>query len=250
LGREKPRPSGPSGGPRLTWFTQESPFIYDLTPELKKRVGWYRFKLPPGTAKIHLDLYGRARAFIDGKEIPVSEDGIGVLRRPVDEGAVCALRIEQAAGRYAGAAFRSPVRLKLTEGAIRLGDWSKKGLLSYSGIGVYKTEVEVPAFDYGTSWVLDLGEVATSAEVMVNGKSAGIRAWSPYRFDVGEFLEKGKNNIEVKVANTLANHGLIGTAWVYIYEGTERSGLIGPVTLHASKRVGLQLNEGKDEVKR
>jgi hypothetical protein len=69
--------------------------------------------------------------------------------------------------------------------------------------------------------------------VPVNGRSAGIRAWRPYRFDLTGALKPGRNTIQVKVANTLANHGLIGTAWKYIYEDTEVSGLLGPVRLEA-----------------
>ena len=111
-------------GPRLTWFAKDSPFVYDLTPDLKKRIGWYRFQLPPGTEQFDLDLYGRARAFVDGEEVPVGANGFVLLPEVAREGALCALRIEQEQGRYAGAAFRSPVRLRLSSGRITLGDWS------------------------------------------------------------------------------------------------------------------------------
>ena len=232
-----------AGGPRLRWFVKESPFTFDVTPLRSKRVGWYRFTLPPGTAEMALDVLGKARAFVDGKETPVSREGGVRLSEPAGEGSVAVLRIEQDQGRYAGAAFRSPIRLRIDEGTISLGDWSQKGLLSYSGIGVYTAEIQMAALEKDVSWELDLGEVSTSAEVILNGQSLGARAWAPYRFDASHALREGNNVLQVKVANTLANHGLIGTAWMFIYEGTEKSGLIGPVTLTQHKRVSIRLTK-------
>ncbi len=228
-------------GPRLTWFAKDSPFVYDLTPDLEKRVGWYRFELPPGTKQFDLDLYGQARAFIDGEEVTVGADGSVLLPQVTREGAICALRIEQEQGRYAGAVFRSPVRLRLSSGRITLGDWAQKGLLSYSGVGIYTSEVDVPETDETIRWELDLGRVRTTAQVTINGVSIGARAWSPYCFDVSRALQPGRNVIEVKVANTLANHGLIGTGWMFVYEGTEESGLFGPVVLRPRRHLSILL---------
>jgi hypothetical protein len=74
--------------------------------------------------------------------------------------------------------------------------------------------------------VLDLGEVAGSAEVLVNGSPAGVLVAPPWRLPVGHLLQPGRNCIEVLVCNTLANHyQTIPTR----YRGSPRSGLIGPV---------------------
>lgn len=239
------RPSfsgGGSGKPRLPGFPPDSPFVYDVEPERNKRVGWYRFPLPPGTSSLQLELFGRARAFVGGEEVPVSTGGEVRLQAPSSEGEICVLRVEQDPGRYAGAVFRAPIRLEITQGDIRLGDWSGKGLESYSGVGVYSTQFRIPAGEE-VGWVLDLGTVHTSADVQVNGRPAGARAWSPYRLDITPFLREGLSTVEIRVANTLANHGLTGTAWMFIYEETERSGLIGPVVLRPYRRFSARLEE-------
>jgi hypothetical protein len=236
-----PGRTAPAGGPRLRWFTKPTPFRYDVTPSRAKRVGWYRFLLPPGTLKMKLDLEGKARAFVDGQEVPVSPGGAITLARPSDEGAVATLRIEQSQGRYAGAVFCAPIQVQIGEGRISLGDWAEKGLRTYSGVGVYRTEFQLPTVENNVTWELDLGDVKTTAEVVVNGRSLGARAWKPYKFDISPALRQGTNLLEVKVANTLANHGLVGTAWRFIYEGTEKSGLFGPVTLTPSRRLSLRV---------
>jgi hypothetical protein len=41
--------------------------------------------------------------------------------------------------------------------------------------------------------------------VLVNGESAGVRLWPPHVVDVSDRLRTGDNDIEIRVANTLAN---------------------------------------------
>jgi beta-galactosidase/beta-glucuronidase len=76
--------------------------------------------------------------------------------------------------------------------------------------------------------LLDLGRVVASAEVIVNGKSIGIKAMSPWEFDLTRQLKKGENQIEILVYNTLGNHFLTTPSQ---YIGRTDSGLIGPVKL-------------------
>jgi hypothetical protein len=42
-------------------------------------------------------------------------------------------------------------------------------------------------------------------EVIVNGKSAGVRLWAPYQMEITDLLKSGENTIEMRVANTLVN---------------------------------------------
>lgn len=42
-------------------------------------------------------------------------------------------------------------------------------------------------------------------EVVVNGRSAGVRLWEPYGVEVTGLLVEGENEIELRVANTLVN---------------------------------------------
>ena len=43
-----------------------------------------------------------------------------------------------------------------------------------------------------------------AAKVFVNGKPAGIKVAAPYKFDLSGMVQSGENEIEVRVANTLA----------------------------------------------
>lgn len=64
----------------------------------------------------------------------------------------------------------------------------------------YETKLEAEA---GKETVLDLGEVFETAEVFVNGRSAGVRLCRPYRFDLTGFLKEGENELAIEVTNTL-----------------------------------------------
>ena len=81
------------------------------------------------------------------------------------------------------------------------------------------------------------------AEVLVNGKPAGIAWKPPYEVDVGNLVAADANTVEVRVANLWVNR-LIGDAQpgatkvtftaapTYKADAPLRpSGLIGPVTL-------------------
>ena len=47
--------------------------------------------------------------------------------------------------------------------------------------------------------ILDLGEVYETAELWVNGKSAGARMAPPYRFDVEGLVKTGTNTLRLEV---------------------------------------------------
>jgi len=94
---------------------------------------------------------------------------------------------------------------------------------------------------------LDLGEVDDVAEVLANGRSAGIAWNSPYRVDLTDFVKPGENNLEVRVANLWVNR-LIGDvqpgaqkiaftiAPTYRADAPLRpSGLVGPIRLETVK---------------
>jgi hypothetical protein len=130
-------------------------------------------------------------------------------------------------GEYGGAVFDEPLAFALTQGEMALGDWSKvPGLETYSGGVKYSQTLALEALP--KSAVLDLGRVVASAEVFVNGKSAGVRVAAPWKFDIAPFLKNGENKIGIEVYNTLGNHyQTIPT----MYRGRTESGLIGPVRL-------------------
>ncbi len=99
----------------------------------------------------------------------------------------------------------------------------------------------------GERLFLDLGKIGDVAEVWVNGKLVGTTWFAPYRVDVTGHMVKGKNAVEIRVANKWINR-LIGdaqagaqkiafvTAPTYAPDAPLRpAGLVGPVTLISTK---------------
>lgn len=89
----------------------------------------------------------------------------------------------------------------------------------------YTAEFEVQRMERA---VLDLGEVHETAEVFVNGQSAGCRLCRPYTFELGALLQEGKNELAIEVTNTL---GTEQRDAISHYLVIEPFGVEGPVTL-------------------
>lgn len=92
----------------------------------------------------------------------------------------------------------------------RLRDLSKDvdpGVKYFSGTANYSRTLRVPRswMQDGGRLQLDLGTVEVVAEVLVNGRSAGIVWTAPYRVDVTNLLKTGRNKIEVRVSNLWVN---------------------------------------------
>lgn len=115
----------------------------------------------------------------------------------------------------------------------------------YSGTGSYTNSLPLPkGWKAGKGrLILDLGQVADVAEILVNGQRAGVAWKAPYQLDVTRYLKPGPNAITVRVANLWVNR-LIGDAQpdakpqafttgpTYAANAPLRpSGLLGPVRL-------------------
>jgi hypothetical protein len=126
----------------------------------------------------------------------------------------------------------------------------------FAGTGKYVLKFVLPA-QKADDWQLDLGKVCESARVSINGKDAGIWWSVPFRANVGAYLQKGENTLEIEVTNLSANRisdmDRKGIDW-RIYKEINfvdlrykpfsaaswklvDSGLIGPVTLTPVKRM-------------
>lgn len=79
---------------------------------------------------------------------------------------------------------------------------------------------------------LDLGEVVSTARVLVNGREAGLRLTPPWRFDVTGLLQEGANRIEIRVCNTTANIFLSSPT---VYRGGTKAGILGPVRIEIAE---------------
>ena len=225
----------PSAGlppvPRVKWFMDPSGLTYDILPDAEQRVGWYRFEAPAGVQRIMvpLDAIGM-EAWIDGEAVDV-EDGRIEIASPSTQISQVALRITQKPGRYGGAAIETPITFSCTPARMPLGDWCSYALESYSGGVVYSRAFRLDDQQIAGNVILDLGQVAVSAEVVVNGHAVGIGLARPFRFDITEQIREGDNTLDVTVYNTLANHYSIGIPSRFVYDGQTVSGLLGPVTL-------------------
>jgi hypothetical protein len=224
------------GALAMDWASRDGVLLFDVRPDEPSRIGWFRFKAPPGLRAMEVPVASPVRCWVNGREINGGENRDTTrfeLPSAVKGEAVVALRIEQKPGEYAGNAIMDAVRFECGEGEVALGDWSQvEGLSCYSGGLWYRTEVEVPTIPNGSRVYLDLGRIISSAEVRINGKSLGAKIAPPWKWEVTKAVRAGKNRIEVLVYNTLANHyATIPTG----YRGDPSSGIIGPASLAVVK---------------
>ncbi|BEV02524.1 glycosyl hydrolase [Novosphingobium olei] len=121
---------------------------------------------------------------------------------------------------------------------------SDPGVRYFSGIASYSRTFDLPrSAAPGRPVWLDLGAVSDIAQVSVNGIDVGTVWHEPYRLDIGKAVRRGRNLLQIRVANTWVNR-LIGDAqpgakritWTAIptYRADaplRPAGLIGPVRL-------------------
>lgn len=125
-----------------------------------------------------------------------------------------------------------------------LSEQSQPGIKYFSGVATYRKTIDAPRFHAsGQPLLLELGAIGDVAEAWVNGKLAGTAWQAPYRVDIGRLIKRGRNDLEIRVANLWVNR-LIGDAQpgatpitftatpTYTAGAPLRpSGLIGPVRL-------------------
>ena len=234
-----PPPPNPAH-PGLRWFTDPRSPRPSLPASPERRAVWLRCCAPPGLRGLEFTARGTARAWADGKELTLEKletlaDG-SVRYRSGDgkthlQPVTLACRIEAPAEYRAGDVLTGPVRFHCGPGKLPAGDWCAHGLSCYSGIGDYRQDFKLPFPPCEGRLLLDLGGVAATAAVRVNGAPAGVLVAPPWQLDVTPFVRAGGNTLEIQVANTLANHYSVGIPTPYAFPHQTRSGLIGPVRL-------------------
>jgi hypothetical protein len=89
---------------------------------------------------------------------------------------------------------------------------------------------------------INLGRVAGVCELIVNGKTAGVRWYGRRVYGVGELIRKGSNSVDIRVTTVMGNYmkSLTGNAVAQIWTNQKRQnqpmqslGLLGPVTLYS-----------------
>jgi len=135
----------------------------------------------------------------------------------------------------------------------QLASWTRREdpeLQRFAGTARYTIEFDRAA-GAADDWQLDLGTVAASARVTLNGRAVDGFWCAPFRAPVGRWLRPGRNTLEVEVTNLAANRvrdlDVRQVNWKYFYDinvvGRDYrpldaskwpvfdSGLLGPVTL-------------------
>ena len=95
-----------------------------------------------------------------------------------------------------------------------LTDWTQSSdsrIRYYSGTAVYSTTFVLDKKHRQATCHLTFDQVGSVAQVVVNGKEAGTVWCSPWQVDITPYIKKGKNRLEVRVANSLWNR-LVGDA--------------------------------------
>jgi hypothetical protein len=139
----------------------------------------------------------------------------------------------------------------------KLISWSQskqKEIRFYSGTAVYRKQFQLNAGDLGHQHriILDLGTLYNLAEVIINGKSAGVLWKDPFSCDITPYVKPGINKLEIKVVNLWPNR-IIGDqslppAGRYTHTNVIKfkagypllpSGLLGPVVIRFRPVISL-----------
>ena len=136
-----------------------------------------------------------------------------------------------------------------------LGSWTERDdpeARRFAGTAIYSLRFTLPAQERAAlDWRLDLGRVAESARVRLNGREVTTLWCEPFSTNVGRYLSTGQNQIEIEVTNVAANRirdlDRRRVNWKSFYEINfvnrgyrpfdasewllRDSGLLGPVTL-------------------
>jgi hypothetical protein len=101
--------------------------------------------------------------------------------------------------------------------------WTKYGYPYLCGTGVYKQIFELPG-EYNRL-ILRFSRVSDTIDVAVNNKPLGVQNWHPLEFDITDMCESRRNELRVRVVNSLDNtlrmtsrpSGLLGEVFVDVY---------------------------------
>lgn len=157
----------------------------------------YGVELPGGTAEVKYPC-------LSGEQIEILIDGMPASFR----NGVCVLKPDGnthymqicLSVRDETDGLHESVAVKLLPQRYQLSDWRLHGLKWYSGFATYKNHFNLTK--KSGRYFLDLGQTCHQAEVFINGKKAGERAWAPYRMDITDLLAHGKNEITVAISNS------------------------------------------------
>jgi hypothetical protein len=162
---------------------------------------WYRIPIPPSSPGVQLPIGLKPLGvYMNGRKLATAMDGLVRFPAPAQgSGSVLVLKLA------ASNLMRDMPQFELGTGTLELGSWAARGLPYYSGGAFYEKDFDLPRDYAGRKLTLDCGTVGVTAEVWVNGRSAGSRVWQPFSFDISDLVRSGRNQVRVLVTNTMAN---------------------------------------------
>lgn len=119
-----------------------------------------------------------------------------------------------------------------------LKDIKETDFVNFTGTAIYRKKMDCT--DLKTTF-LNLGQVYGVSEVFLNGKSCGIKWYGRRIHNITSFLQKGTNDIEIRVTTTMGNYMKTlkenKTAQRFTVLKTkdqpiQSMGLVGPVTVY------------------
>lgn len=261
-GRQAGRP--PVDAPAKAWtapFVEEAP--RDLRPE---KPVWLRREIDvqysPGQLFLVVDGCDRCEVYVNRTRVRGVEGGCVVWD---DENVACDLRPAIRRGRneillrYTPAKIRKYVSrmVPLTDvppfvlkgdflaasrmdredvmpalaalpGTIQTGSLHARGYPGFVGIADYAQTFRLPGA--GGRVEVDMGAQNDMFEVEINGKSAGVLGWAPYRLDITDYVRRGENRIMFRLHTALA--GVLSRHYKTLETSRPPVGLLETPVLH------------------
>lgn len=190
--------------PAYVWYHAEDNTLEAAQPDQR---GWLPLSLDRGESVILLA--GRQEALPGEGDLPFRPELSGERREL------------SGAWSISLADYREQERFQPLCVTDQLEDISSKKL-GFSGIIRYETAFEGPAR------MIDLGRAFEGVEVLVNGRSAGVRVGYPYRYDVSALAGEEENQLTVLAATSLGD--ALGDD-LSKQRPFSPEGILGPVTL-------------------
>lgn len=218
----------PTGYPlAMTWYRHPAVLPFDCLGRQESPTT-FCFTAPPGLQWMEIAACGDVQAVMaGGKALRLTRSAgvcIAALDTPADFPCEARITLSGTGGCRGVAAFAEPIRLFCVLGRMPAGDWSRiDGLKYYAGGAAYSQRVTLTEAQCGARTELHLSDLTASAEVLVNGRSMGVRVAPPWQWRIGSALHPAENDIRVEVYNTIGNHyGYIPTRY--------RSGIVSGLT--------------------
>ena len=213
----------------MRWYRSPAVLPFTVADDSEQT---FTFTAPPGLQELSFRALESIHSIrVNGQEVPFHQ--LDKCHVYLPEIASCPAEVViitgSENGHLGGAVFDGPIRACCGKGTIKTGDWSKIGGMKYYSGGVaYTQNVTLTAAQIRNGIQLEIADLSASAEVFVNGASAGIRVAPPWRWDITGCVHAGKNAITVQVFSSLANH-YEGTPTRY--KGDFKAGLLGRARL-------------------